>query len=402
MLHSKPRPLLLSSLALLSAACGGDARATAGRWEGTMDTLPNGAVLVSNPAQGIWKPGEEWRLVEELRIGSADVEGPELFGEIIALEVDRLGRIYVLDRQAKEVRVFDPDGRHVRSFGRKGGGPGEFKDPIGLAWHPEGTLWVADPANTRYSVHDTTGTFLATHRRALGGYGIPWNGGLDAEGRMHEVSYLPAADGRSRPVLLRFDREMAAADTFPLPDFRGEEFRHRTDRSATFVAVPFASRMSRRVYPGYGVWSGVSDRYRIHHQSLEGDTLRAVERELEPVSVTPAEKDEALASLKWFTDRGGRIDPSRIPSRKPAFTDLSRDDSGYLWVQPSLPADTEGSVLDVFDPEGRYLGVVRSGIALGSFPPMLVRGDRLYAVVRDELEVPYVVRYRIEGRAAER
>lgn len=54
----------------------------------------------------------------------------------------------------------------------------------------------------------------------------------------------------------------------------------------------------------------------------------------------------------------------------------------------------------MFDPEGRYLGQVRSRAELTAFYPFLVRGDRLYVVETDEMEVPYVVRYRIEGRPA--
>jgi len=40
---------------LLLAGCGGD---DAGEhWAGTVDTLPNGAVRVSNPATGVWAEG---------------------------------------------------------------------------------------------------------------------------------------------------------------------------------------------------------------------------------------------------------------------------------------------------------------------------------------------------------
>lgn len=50
---------------------------------------------------------------------------------------------------------------------------------------------------------------------------------------------------------------------------------------------------------------------------------------------------------------------------------------------------------DVFDPDGRYLGRVRSEIPL--LCP-LIAGSHLYALTIDELSVQYVVRFRIEGR----
>ena len=60
-------------------------------WAGRIDTLANGAVHVANPEGGLWDPSEVPTLVEELRIGSPQGEGPEVFGEISLLDVDALG-----------------------------------------------------------------------------------------------------------------------------------------------------------------------------------------------------------------------------------------------------------------------------------------------------------------------
>lgn len=59
-----------------------------------------------------------------------------------------------------------------------------------------------------------------------------------------------------------------------------------------------------------------------------------------------------------------------------------------------------GKQVDVFDGEGRYLGRVASPDPLPLTGQVLIRGDRLYVVVRDEIDIPYVVRYRIQGREA--
>ena len=387
-------------LVLLAAACGGDAPSTAGRWEGTIDTLPNGAVRVHSPATGTWKPGEEWKLVEELRIGSAEADGPELFGAVAGLEVDASGRIYVLDPQAREIRVFDERGAHVRTFGRKGGGPGEFEQPAALMWDPQGRLWVVDQQNARFSVFDTAGAFLASHRRPAGFSTIPWPGGMDSEGRIYDVALLHGENGRASFPLVRLDATMQPADTFHLPEYEGPVFELRNSRGirTTTVNVPFAPKLVWRRDPEGDVWLGMTDRYRISRLSFAGDTVRVVERDYEPVPVTAAERDTALKMLKWFTDQGGKVDASRIPGVKPAYIRVYPDEAGYLWVFPSTPGAAEGTTVDVFDPEGRYLGQVRSEEEMSPYEPLLVRGDRLYAVETDELGVPYVVRYRNQGR----
>ena len=49
---------------------------------------------------------------------------------------------------------------------------------------------------------------------------------------------------------------------------------------------------------------------------------------------------------------------------------------------------------DVFDSEGRYLGVVTMPRL---FTPKIFRGDKIYSIWRDEFDVQYVVRLRIVG-----
>src|SRR6187551_3395842 len=66
-------------------------------------------------------------LVEELRIGGAE-EGPASFTTIAGLGFDAEGRIWVLDRQTQELRVFGRNGEFVRNIGQRGSGPGEFQE----------------------------------------------------------------------------------------------------------------------------------------------------------------------------------------------------------------------------------------------------------------------------------
>ena len=71
------------------------------------------------------------------------------------------GSIVAADRATAEVRIYDETGRHLRSMGRKGEGPGEFDDPFQL-WVVVGdTLWVGDSmAPWRYNVFTAQGEFV--------------------------------------------------------------------------------------------------------------------------------------------------------------------------------------------------------------------------------------------------
>ncbi|MEE8116816.1 MAG: hypothetical protein V3T28_06895 [Gemmatimonadales bacterium] len=49
---------------------------------GTVDTRESGLVAVTTPATGIWNGETSWRVVEELRIGTLEGNGPDLFGRV--------------------------------------------------------------------------------------------------------------------------------------------------------------------------------------------------------------------------------------------------------------------------------------------------------------------------------
>jgi len=366
----------------------------------TIDTLVTGTVVVHNAAGGGWDSSTAWRLIEDLRIGNAAGEGPAGFSDINGLAVDGAGRVYVLVRDAQEVRVFDSSGTFVRRMGRKGQGPGELQNATGMGWDPAGRLWVADPANGGYSVFDTAGRFIMRRLRSSSFYMAPWPGAFLATGELVDVIGLP---GGFPPTfaLARYDTAMVPRDTIPLPQYRGELFTH-SSKSAGGVSmmsagVPFTPSLAWRLDARGFLWFGITAPYRIYQGRLGGDTVRIVERVYDPIPVTSAERAKSLERFSWFTQQGGQIDESRIPARKPAFERFYVDDRGGLWVVPEVAAqDTAGGTpFDVFDGEGRYLGRLRAPWAVsGSLPPVF-RGDRLYVVTTDDDGVPYVVRGRI-------
>ena len=49
-----------------------------------------------------------------------------------AIDVDGAGNVWIVDRRLAQVRIVDPGGAVLHTFGRVGGGPGEFRGPRGL------------------------------------------------------------------------------------------------------------------------------------------------------------------------------------------------------------------------------------------------------------------------------
>ena len=390
--------------ALLAGACGPGDGGGGPRWSGTVDTLPGGQVLVHNTADPIWEPGAEWRVVEELRIGSATGDGPDLFGSVTSFTVDPAGRVWVLDGQSQDLRVFDGDGKHVRTVGRRGGGPGEFAQALKVEMGPRGNVWVMDPSNNRLSVFDTAGAYLEG-RPALGGFVIfTWPGRFDAAGSYYAP--VPLTDGGFRVGMVRYDASMTPVDTLspPRDPVERERFELRSGSGGVMMAgVPFQGTLIWRISDAGTIWAILTDEYRLFELNADGDTLRTFTRAFETLPVTAADREEARENLEWFTSQGGSIDLSKLPRTKPPVGSFFRDDEGNTWVEVTTSREEERHVFDVFDGEGRYLGTIRLPFPLSTSPTPVVREGVLYGIVRDELDVTYVVRARVvkdDGRAS--
>lgn len=75
-------------------------------------------------------------------IGTEEEDGPYMFSAIGAMALGGDGTIYVGEYSSFEIRAFDRRGRHLRSFGRRGRGPGEFVQPFGLHHDGDSTLFA--------------------------------------------------------------------------------------------------------------------------------------------------------------------------------------------------------------------------------------------------------------------
>lgn len=336
-------------------------------------------------------------LSELWTIGRAEGAGPALFGEIGGLLVDSLGRVHVLDVSAGEVRVFGPGGEYARTYSGPGSGPGELLGPAGFALNRSGEIWILDVSNNRWSVFDTSGVHRADIHRPASGFSRPWIGGFDQEGRILDVTFRPTVEGTElillRAEILRRPGGLPTAvqptDTFALPRppadrFIVSEIDPSGRRRQVSVAIPFAAGLRRELSPGGTVWEGRTDRFRLVEYVPGGDTLRRVERSAVAVPVAAGDIDSALAVLGERTSPGLDWDRSRIPRTWPILEGFFADASRRLFVRPIERPPVQG--FDLLGATGAWVRV-RSEVKLELEPRPAVRGDTLWAIVRDELGV---------------
>lgn len=345
--------------------------------------------------RGAWKPGQEWRLVPQATIGAVEGEGPDVFARIVDVELDPLGRVWIADGQQHQIRVFDSTGAHVRTIGGKGGGPEEFNGIAGMDWAADGTLWVLDGGNMRFAVYDTAGRFITTHRRDVNITVTPWSLGFDSRGNLYDRASVTSPVDQEVKVV-RFTPGLQPRDTFLVPPFEEAMFEvvreQGRDRSINRVNVPFSADQQWRLDPEGFIWVAVTDQYRLTRYRFDGTVDRIVERPTQPRPVTPEQRKQILDNYRGFQRSGGRIDESRIPKTHPVIMHFFITDDGYLWVVPFRGTP----VMDVFGPDGGYLGEVSVPRPLQPLPAPTVRGDRMASVVLNADGVESVVLMRIE------
>ena len=365
--------------------------------------------LISQPAQLVSQVPARWHLVEEARFGSRDTPNAELT-DIRGFVVSAQGNVVVLDYKTQDLRVFGPSGTFLRAVGRKGAGPGEFSNANGMAQSPDGTIWVNDPGNGRYSIHAADGRFIRDVPSGITSYGFIWDGRFDAKGRLLSAALIQRTgpDGKvtrtfgleRRAVTSGISDTVKVATCTPKALADHPRVNNWQLKQGSVTSVPYQPGTARALHPDGYAWCGNGSEYTIIRLGLAGgDTQATVHGHGVPVPVTSQERAAAINTAKaWARKIAGRDDEIHgedVPTVKPLFTNLYVDDKSRLWVRLTS-ADSTRTNFDVFDQRGRPLASVDASAGLMSFLPVVIRGEKLYAVIMDADDIPTIVRYRIQ------
>lgn len=348
-------------------------------------------------------PVPQWTLVEDLRIGGADT-GVRSFTAIAGLAFDPSGRIWIMDRSTRDLRVFGPTGEWIRTVGRAGQGPGEIGESNGFEIAPNGLVWVLDHGNRRYVTFDTAGHAVAIHTGLIRRFSYRWDGGLDTEGRLfdrigiiHDTTVISA-------IRVFNDSSLTSADTIPFAQCRSKPGAYLeipvANRGVRFESIPNAPTASSDISSGLVVWcTDGSAPHAVGIAARTGDTVAVIDYVRTPLPVDVAARDSAVLRIQErVREAGGEPrDFDDLPTHQPAIIGLFTDAKGRVWLQ--VP-DTVGSRFDLFGPDGTRLAEVASPLKIPALYSGAFRGDTLLAVVLDEDDTPTVVRLHIDRGAA--
>jgi uncharacterized protein YjiK len=112
--------------------------------------------------QQVFKYTRDGQLVMTLGTKGVAGDGPNTFNGVTDVAVAANGDIFVADGHVNaRIVKFSKDGTFIKTWGKKGTGPGEFNVPHTIAFDSRGRLFVGDRSNKRIQIFDQDGGFIA-------------------------------------------------------------------------------------------------------------------------------------------------------------------------------------------------------------------------------------------------
>jgi hypothetical protein len=365
-------PISLLSLAVVCTS------ASAGTWAGK-ETTNAGVVQVTNPAAP--SDGKSTiTLAEAWRAGGDDEE--IIFGVIGDVAVDAQGNLYALDQQLSQISVFDKDGNFLRTIGREGEGPGEFRRASQLFTTPDNKIAVAQMMPGKIVLLTTDGKpggDFPMPPAPDGGTQMIWDAGSagrsvvlgsgtmaqrDNKFTMKSSLKLVAADGTIRGTVAERTQEN---------DMANMSFDEKTARRPVWTASADGKLFVNDAF----------DAYEIKYYGADAKLARVATREYQHRGRNKEEMEEGRPRMMIRRGGGGgqRFDATASPTDPDIMSMFARED-GTVWVLSSrgardLPKGTLAR-FDVFDGNGRFVREITvQGDASWSRDGIQIVGDRL-------------------------
>jgi hypothetical protein len=338
-------------------------------WKGRIEKEGD-VVVVKNPNKPLYGAGV-FSLKQDLAIGGEE-SADYVFADITSVAVSSGGTICVLDQKDMNVKVFDRDGKFLKTFSKAGEGPGELSMPISIHCTARDEVVVVD-ISRRLSFFKLSGEFV---RSVSAGSLYLMDARPDSAGNFF-VYIIIREEANGRYELRKVDggfKDMFVVESSPLTNMERDGFN------------PFFPILRWALLPGDRIVCGYAVNYEFRIHDAAGRIVRKIQMDPDPVPVSKEDIDRQTKGMPPAYKQN-----IKIPKHYPAFLYLVTDDEDRIYVLTwERPPGLKGFYSDVFDREGRY--IVR--IVLPVISP-LIRKGRLYAAEETAEGYPVLKRYKV-------
>jgi hypothetical protein len=312
-----------------------------------------------------------YEMEEELSIGGDVEDEDNVFHKPYDVKVAGDGKIFVLDWGDSTFKIYDNDGKFIRTIGGRGQGPGEFERLIYFSLGSDGNVYVMDSMNHRVAVLDQQGEYIAGFRIEDG---LPGEIATDANNFIY--SGIQFQDDEIRRLrILRYDVTGEVIIDYGLFQLVQPVITRSDKNTVTSMMSRHAATTVWTVDKEGKLYAGYGDKYQISVYDPEGNLHLKFGREYMPI-------------VNKYADKPGQPDKVGI------FNVINKrwlfDESNNIWVEMFIEDDPGEIVYDVFSPEGIYLKQIKVKHRINQ-----IFGGKAYCFVRDEVGFVSVKRFKL-------
>ena len=387
-----------------------------------------------------------WEFDEVWRAGGLHAADWAQFTRSGPVAFDGSSNLYVVDGEAHHIVKVGPDGSLITTVGREGDGPGEFQWITDVIVWPDGSFAVNDGRANGLQLFQANGRFerMVRWRPATGQLempsilsrpmrpgprpGILYAQGDDARfGQMfNALAELMGTEPREQAAdermieALDLAGDVATGETVleawrpPRPESENAEIDLEDPASlmGTFAEAPiFEPELRWDVLPDGAIAYADSSTYTVRIVR-DGVVLNTLTRPIAPQPVTDAIESMAREEMLGALTGELGVEVSETVEREtraamrevfenltfypeiPVIAEIRTTPDGFVWVHRQDPVlDDNDGLIDVFDPEGSYVGTFPKG---GLRMPGAFGSGGLVAIWEtDDMDIPSIVVYRL-------
>jgi len=356
-----------------------------------------------NTLREIYKDGTV-QFVPELTIDESTMPEDTFFESAVSIISDKDGYVYICDYKASNIKKFDSSGKHVKTIGRMGQGPGEFNMPFQITV-ADNRLIVWDMGNSRLCIHTTDGEFVKS-------VSVPRD-----EGRPQKMRALPNGD-----VIIELEKIYYGEGDKPQdciiglysPDLEKKKILYsqqvlrnkymRIESMFTNIIQPFSPDVYWDISPEGKIVIAYSKEYEIDFYDSTKGKMSSFSHKYKPIRVTEKDKEAFFGGMTSTTASGsvkqGAPDHilkyTEFPRFKPAFKEIIVDSEGNILVRAHRNnLNEEFHFMDVFEPDGKFIGNIQITEDVSLPRRANIQDGSFWSVKTDEEGLIKVIKYRI-------
>jgi hypothetical protein len=389
--------------------------------------------------------------------GKEEGASHELLAGVRAVAFDKADNLFVLDQQNTRVLVLDARGKYLRQFGKKGGGPGEFQAPLGLAILSDGNIAVSDLGNRAFVIFKPSGEYVRN---------IPYNdeigmptsvyadprGGLVLRTMPRLRPGESPGEGENVSLIARQPFNAITANTadngkvttslkpvtlfkVPVAPPKVQDAGAASDGGRRTMAIRmdpiFGARASFGVLPDGSIALHHETNYAIKVIDGAGRHVRTIARPFTAKKVTKKDQEEwqerrkrdeasgalsgaqvtiAMTNVNGATSTaigagaagrgavGGapmqmKLEDMPFAEYMSVVTNVRTDPQGRIWIQRRAPDGSDRGPIDIVTAAGQYIGT----IAAQQLPDAVSQSGLAAYITRDDMGVEQVKVTRLPG-----